>query len=105
MSAFYFRYVEEASSVSDQGTSWKGAFRDRLETAFVEGAGTVGYAFPALDDGRVEGMVLQFLKLAIRAEPWIRIIETNDQTERHEVFAKVVDPATTIGIGGEGIAH
>ena len=53
MGAFDFGDVEEAGGVADEGAAWESAFWDRLEAAFVEGAGGVGDAFAVFEDGGV----------------------------------------------------
>ena len=55
--AFDFRDVEEAGGVANERTAREGASRDGLKAAFVEGAGAVGDAFAAFDNGFVEGVM------------------------------------------------
>ena len=103
--AFDFGHVEEAGGVADEGTAGEGAFGDRLESAFVEGAGAVGDAFAAFEDGGIEGVVFHFLELAVGREPGVGVVEADDETDGDEVVAEVVHPAAAVGVFGEGIAH
>ena len=103
--AFDLGHVEEAGRVSDQGAAGKGAFGDRLEAAFVESAGGIGYAFSALQDVLVKGMLLHLLKFAVRGKPGVWVVEPNDKTDGHHIVAKMVKPAAAIGVTGKRIAH
>lgn len=74
MCAFNLGDVEEARGVTNESTAGKGAARDRLEAAFVEGTRTVGDAATAGEGRGKEGVVLHALEFAIWGEVRVGVV-------------------------------
>lgn len=104
MGALDFGDVKEARSVADEGASGECTAGDRLEAAFVEGAGAVGDATAAFEDVGEERVVFHALEFAVGGEVGVWVVETDDEAEGDFVFTKVVHPAAAVGVVWEGPA-
>ena len=98
-------YVEETGRVSDEGSAGKGQLGDGLEATLVQGSCPVRDAPAAVEHGSVQRMMLHLLELAVGGEPWVRVVETDDQADADQVIPEMVQPATAIGIHGQWIAQ
>lgn len=97
--------VEEPRRVPDQRPAGKGTFRDGLKPSFVESTRGVGDAFSAFEHRLVERMMFEFLKLFVRGQPWVGIVQSHDETHGDEIFPKVIHPAAAVGRVRERVSH
>src|SRR5262245_28866216 len=83
--------VDEARGAADQRAPWEAEPRHRLVAAFGDGACAIGQplaAFERRTDGR---MRLDALELVERRQIGIVVVQVNDETDRHEVVAIMVE--------------
>ncbi len=98
-------HVEETGSTAEQSTTGEVKLGDGLVSTFIEGPGSVGKALTALEEILEEGVVLHALELPERAEVRVRVVETNNETDRDHVVFHVVAPGSTVGRGIERPTH
>lgn len=97
--------VDEAGRVADKGSSREGHLGNGLEATLDECAGSVGDALAALENILEQGMRLELLKLAVRREPGVLVVEGNDEAEGNKVLAEVVHEGAAIDVCRQRVAH
>ena len=98
-------HVEETGRVSDESSAGKGQLGDGLEATLVQGPCPVRDAPAAVEHGSVERMMLHLLELTVGGEPWVRVVETDNQADADQVIPEMVQPTTTVGVNGQWIAQ
>ena len=63
----------------------------------IEGAGAIGDAAAALEQGRDRGMGLEALKFLERRKVRILVIEMNDKADRNQIVVVVIEKRAATG--------
>src|SRR5208337_5613547 len=94
------REIEQPRGAADERAARKGQLRDRLPTAAADRSCAVGETLAAcegLRDLRVGLEPLEFVKWRERR---VRIVEMNDEADRHQTVAAVIGTAWRLGVSG-----
>jgi hypothetical protein len=81
--------------------SGKDQSRDHLKAAFIQRACAICDARAALEELTNRGVSLEALEFLEGGKPGVAVIQSHDEADRYEVFAKHVEPGPAIGIGAQ----
>src|SRR5262249_42442359 len=88
---------DEARCAPDQRAPRKRELRNRLQAAFVDRARAVADPFAAFECRTNRRMQLEALEFVVRREMRIAIVQMNDEPDRDEDFAEVIDERAAAG--------
>ena len=91
------RHVDEAGRAAEQRAAGEHQLRHRLPAAFGDRARAVGDALAALEHVADGGMRLEALELLERRQIRVLVVEVDDEADRHEVLAVVIEERAAAG--------
>lgn len=96
MRSFDLEDVHEPSTASNQKSSWESELRDRKISSSAEGSGSIGEALGPFQVFSDLGVGLHELKLLVRVEIRILIVEADDKPDMNEIWFHVVEERTCV---------
>ena len=91
MAALDARHVDEAGRAADQRPARECKLRHRLIAAFGDGARAVGEPLAAGESAAHQRMGLEALEFLEWVEIRVRIIEMDDEADRHQPLLEVIE--------------
>ncbi len=88
VAAFDLGHVQEPGATADQGATGKDQAGDGLQAALVQGAGTIGDTFAALEMLGDVGMRLITLEFVERRKIGILVVQADDETNSHLIVSR-----------------
>ena len=99
------RHVHEAGGAADQRAAREDELRHRLPAAFGERARAVADALAAGESVADQRMRLETLEFVERRQIRIVVVEVDDETDRHEIVAEMIEERAAAGAVVERPAH
>ncbi len=105
VAAFDARHVHEARRAADQRAARKRELRHRLPAAFGDGARAVANPLAAGEGLAHQRMRLEALEFLERRQIGILVVKVDDEADRHQVVAEMIEKRTAAGAVAERPTH
>ena len=91
------RHVDEARRAADQRAARERQLRHRLIAALGDGARAIGQPLAALEGAADRRMGLEALEFLERRQIRIRVVEMDDEADRHQIVVEVIEERAAAG--------